>query len=414
MGQASRTDPVPAEAALQAAWAALRRSHPLLTAEGERIHVLFPGIANHGAGPDFSGAVIATERGRVVRGDVEVHRSEAGWRDHGHQHDARYDRVVLHVVADRSGAGITELPNGCRVPVARLALPSPEPQTAAGLGHPCGECTRGLETLGLLPRLAALGLLRLRRKALAWRRLDSTRSDACLASACLEMLVGPRNRSAMRAVSASLGSAGWKQAPALRDLQCRFLHVAGLAPPSGWLSAAVAPPLSAGVPPAAHPHWDHSGYRPAAHPARRLLGAAVWYQRWSAAGGPAAWLLAQPVRPAALARAFSVSAEEALLSGPAPVGRDRAAAVVLNVAYPFLLARAQNAKDNAATTAITDAWNTSGALEADAVVRSLTGALSLAGVALKASHQQGMHHLYRHCCRRGRQAHCLLRQGGAG
>ena len=60
------------EAALQAAWAALAGTEATLTtAEGEALRVVFPGVPNRGAGPDCQGAIIATERGRLVRGGVE-------------------------------------------------------------------------------------------------------------------------------------------------------------------------------------------------------------------------------------------------------------------------------------------------------------------------------------------------------
>ena len=87
------------ERAMDVLW---QRSHTLaeglVTEEGARLRVLYPGTANHRAGPDFRGAVIATESGERILGDVELHISAPDWYSHGHQDDAGYNGVVLHVV----------------------------------------------------------------------------------------------------------------------------------------------------------------------------------------------------------------------------------------------------------------------------------------------------------------------------
>lgn len=57
-----------------------------------------PGIWNLEAGPDFLGAVLRLgEGGRRIQGDVEIHISPDGWKQHGHQGDPRYNRVRCHV-----------------------------------------------------------------------------------------------------------------------------------------------------------------------------------------------------------------------------------------------------------------------------------------------------------------------------
>lgn len=64
---------------------------------GRKIEVEHPGIWNRLEGPDFKDAVLRID-GVGVRGDVEVHFSQAEWKAHGHESDAGYDRVVLHVL----------------------------------------------------------------------------------------------------------------------------------------------------------------------------------------------------------------------------------------------------------------------------------------------------------------------------
>ncbi|MSQ10417.1 MAG: DUF2851 family protein [Dehalococcoidia bacterium] len=360
--------PAPPEAALQAAWAALRGPNAVVTtAEGERLAILFPGLSNPGAGPDFHGAVIATERGRVVRGDVEVHRTEADWREHRHHQDSRYDAVILHVVSGPGGASVTELPGGRRVPVACLPAQAQQPEPAGG--HPCTGCGHGLEPQALPLRLGELGRRRLRIKARRGQPKLERNPDQQLALACLDLPGTPHNRAAMRRVCLAVGP-GWQaEAVALPVQQERLLAAAGLSHAKFAPRSVSAPPAEPKRAPDNLVHWDMSGCRPAAHPARRLLGAAVWYQRWAEGGGPAQWLLSQLAEPRTLIDAFTVTGEQAGVSGPAPVGSARAAAVAVNVAYPFLLAHAERGGDELWAGAIRQAWDTTRALEPDGVVR---------------------------------------------
>ena len=63
----------------------------------ESYEVLFPGVRNQGAGPDFKGAVLRRD-GKTIGGDIELHLDPSGWRAHGHHGDSRYRGVVLQVV----------------------------------------------------------------------------------------------------------------------------------------------------------------------------------------------------------------------------------------------------------------------------------------------------------------------------
>lgn len=72
-------------------------SRPLPADDGSRIQVVFPGWANQDRGPDFRGAILATEQGRLLKGDVEVHIHARDWRAHGHHHDPCYDDVILQI-----------------------------------------------------------------------------------------------------------------------------------------------------------------------------------------------------------------------------------------------------------------------------------------------------------------------------
>lgn len=69
----------------------------LFDERGRSVAVEFPGTWNRLDGPDFRDAVLKVD-GEEVRGDVEVHFSQADWRSHGHEADPAYNNVVLHVL----------------------------------------------------------------------------------------------------------------------------------------------------------------------------------------------------------------------------------------------------------------------------------------------------------------------------
>jgi hypothetical protein len=75
----------------------LFNSAKLVCSDGEELQVLHPGILNRNAGPDFNDAKLIIDQ-TVWVGHVEIHLKSSDWLLHGHQNDAFYDAVILHVV----------------------------------------------------------------------------------------------------------------------------------------------------------------------------------------------------------------------------------------------------------------------------------------------------------------------------
>lgn len=73
------------------------RKENLCTNDGEPVQVIYPGLLNQDAGPDFLHARIRIGDTLWV-GNVELHSKSSDWIKHGHQHDPAYANVILHVV----------------------------------------------------------------------------------------------------------------------------------------------------------------------------------------------------------------------------------------------------------------------------------------------------------------------------
>ena len=99
------------ELALSIAWhGGLTRE--ITTLDGQRLSVVFPGHWTDGIGPDFRGAMLEGEGGRLVTGSVELHHRASDWERHGHHTDPAYNDVVLHIATTIDSTGPTPRATG--------------------------------------------------------------------------------------------------------------------------------------------------------------------------------------------------------------------------------------------------------------------------------------------------------------
>ena len=97
------------ESEMQSAWDRLPNGVPLRLNDGSEAVILSHGIWNMEAGPDFLNAKIM-RNGRIMRGDIELHRKSSDFIRHGHLEDAAYNDVILHVVSEDDLAGDPSAP----------------------------------------------------------------------------------------------------------------------------------------------------------------------------------------------------------------------------------------------------------------------------------------------------------------
>lgn len=85
---------------LQYIWKIRALAHlSYVSSTGEKVGIIAPGEENIHSGPDFINAKIQIGN-TMWAGCVEIHIRASDWNRHGHQHDAAYNNVVLHVVYD--------------------------------------------------------------------------------------------------------------------------------------------------------------------------------------------------------------------------------------------------------------------------------------------------------------------------
>ena len=84
---------------------------------GDPIRIRVPGMPNSLSGPDFLNARIEIGETTWV-GHVELHLRSSFWHVHGHQNDANYENVILHVVWEHDREVIAA--NGVPLPTLQI------------------------------------------------------------------------------------------------------------------------------------------------------------------------------------------------------------------------------------------------------------------------------------------------------
>ena len=178
----------PPEQLLQSIWQQQRlHRDQLSTFDGKPVRILHPGFLSREGGPDFRAAVIQFGNQPPISGDVELDLVAGGWKAHGHDRNAKFKSVILHVVWQSP----TRPADGPPLVAIQGKLDAPIAELAEWLG---GESVPGLpeEFRG--------------RCAAPLRELNETALQDLLQQAALVRLHGKASQFAARA-----REAGWEQ-----------------------------------------------------------------------------------------------------------------------------------------------------------------------------------------------------------
>lgn len=327
------------EAELSLLWQGQRfPGEALRTVDGRAVRVVYPGRRGAGPGPDFRDAVVFVgdeER----RGDVELHVRASAFRGHGHNADAAYDGVALHVVYLADDGLETRLRSGRRAPVAALApwvagradelrrwLEQP-----ALWEEPCRSAEERLDDAAIDAALREAGEARFEARVAAMaRQVGLLGAETAVWRALFDAIGVGGDRAAFRSLGEAFSPAlarslteGLERRQAVSRLETALLGVAGLGEALPELPTALrSPPAAAG--------------RPANRPERRIAGFAHLYGR---AGGDFVAYALDGVRGASKAGEL-VDAWQAGDGSKRLLGPSRAQEIVLNVVLPFAAADA--------------------------------------------------------------------------
>jgi hypothetical protein len=131
----------------------------LCTVDGEPLVVMRCGTLNTDAGPDFLEAKIKIGD-TILVGNIELHIKSSDWLKHGHQNDAAYRNLILHVVYEDDAKGVAD---NTPVLVLRDHIPGHIVPKYSGLVHaaqtlPCASqhaMVKDITKEGWLSRLLA-------------------------------------------------------------------------------------------------------------------------------------------------------------------------------------------------------------------------------------------------------------------
>lgn len=405
------------ESALVTLWS---RAHTLadglVTEDGHRLQVVYPGRRSALAGPDFRDAVLLDESGKTLTGDVEIHITAPGWYSHAHHTDANYNGVVLHIVFSPKGHRSSRQRSGANAPVAALAA------VAANLERAPPDAVPDLPSLRM-PKdaarigdtLDAAGDARFLSKSRGFAAdIDALGADETLYRGLMDALGYATNRKPFRILAARVpyhrlaALRGEPPATRLLAIKAALLGASGLMASAASLEDIaqlrrihrridLAKPID-------KREWKLFRVRPSNHPARRILGAA---------------LIIDGCIDRGIAKAFADAlldggrrALTARLEAKPYVGGTRARDMLVNIALPFLHSyattggiaeRGRNGLPHGCAdlaAAALDAYATAPKLQENEITREMRRLCGIDGkTRLNARRQQGLLELYRRAVR---------------
>ncbi len=435
------------EGQIVTSWLEMVSRNDLVTEEGEPVRVIYPGRSNHDQGPDFLDAVIATGKG-LITGDIEVHVRSSGWWLHRHQRDARYQRLILHVVFWRDTEAAADLQDGTRVPTLVLSkyikMPAcrrPKPANRpGGYGIPCAKAAWRRDIAATGKVLDSAGDERFSLKAAEFQEdMMQAAPGQSLYQGIMGALGYAKNKSpfvelARRVPLHMLESVVRGRASeeeCLATQQALLLGSAGLLPSQGsgwrqaykgdgWVSKLEKLWASSGQTAVmSEDDWHFCKVRPGNYPPRRIAAVSYLMLRYGDRGllqGIAARLGEAPADSGrrALENMLTVGAggywavhfdlgPAGRLMTSALVGGSRAGDIIVNVVLPFVFAWGKFTSRPRLARKALEFYHQYPKVQSNTVERHMVRQLGISsGRVNSARQQQGLLHIYRTLCSQGR------------
>ena len=431
----------------------------LTTEQGETAEIIYPGRVNDEQGADFRDAVVAI-RGRLIKGDIEVHVKSSDWQAHRHHQDAVYNRVILHVVMWHNAKQATHLQNGGSVPVLALhkyiRIPAGQwPNLAcypATSNMPCLKVIERLTESVVAQCLDRAGKERFLAKVASFREdLAQTEASQSLYRGIMGALGYSKNKLPFLELAnrlplyilESVARSGLSDEECLARQQALLLGTAGLLPSqryrhrsneSGeqwieklerlWDSLGCTEAMAPGV-------WCLFKVRPSNSPIRRLVAMSYLVLRYRERGifeELASMVKGVPLSQGGhrLEKGLLVTASGywashfdfglgSRMRNSTLLGSGRAADIIVNVLLPFTFAWGRSASQSALERKAFELYHHYPKLAVNSVGKHMKHQLGLSGSLVNsAQRQQGLIHIYNTLCTQGKCNCCPLSQSETG
>ncbi len=433
------------------------RGEDLIASDGQRLRIVYPGRANNDSGPDFCGAVIATGKGELLKGDIELHVKASDWRGHGHHRDPRFNKVILHVVMRNDTNKPTDLQNGetrlilslqdCLLESLERASPRAKRPTISPLVEPCNTTLKRRGILEIEKVLEEAGRQRFEIKA---AHIEAALADPTpqqvLYEGIMEALGYNKNKEAFKELARRLPfevieefvQSGPRQKQPLLA-QSLLFGMAGLLPSQRPDRAVNADALKlveemehtwCSFGPKAcmrEDEWRLFRVRPDNHPSRRLAGAGHLVTRFEGKGiveslletiiGAESVKSGERLEQSLVVIDSGYWARHADLVGEARaqsrslIGRGRARDIVVNILLPFYFAWARVTSNTSLAKRAWEIYHHYPLLDDNDITKEMTNKLFEEHSSMpprSAQGQQGLIHLFKTFCTERRCSECPL------
>jgi hypothetical protein len=407
----------------------------LISTEEEMVTVIYPGRNNGDGGPDFRNAVILNES-HLVKGDVEIHSKSSDWYNHGHNTDAEYNSVILHVVMWHDRNSVTLLQNGKAIPVVCLAIALQQQAHLLPRHLPCFQILDRMDMQSLKDLLSNAGEARFKQKAVCFgAELKQEEETRVLLRGIMRALGYAKNTRSFEQLAdrVCVDSIEFRKGTALK--QALLLGTAGLLPSQRGQGESAAKSeveeleqlwrsIDTGVEPMKEGDWTLSRVYPGNSPVRRIVALSYLLERYSAKLSAG---ILQLVKEAPRLGGHHMVEGGLTVTGDgfwrdhfdfdigsktresALLGRNKAGEIAVNVILPLAFAWGELTADAKLTEDALGIYRNYPKLSENCVTCHMKKQVGLEGArSLTACHQQGFIHIFRNYCCEGRCGQCLL------
>ena len=410
----------------------------LIAENGTKVKIVYPGRPNDGQGADFRDAVIMTGRELQI-GDVEFHLRSGDWRGHHHHLDPVYNRVILHIVKHHNSGKGTILQNGKEIPIVVIDN-SPGVFTFRN-GTPSNDRSRaGMNCLNvagyagdkyIFKYLDRAGKNRFLQKAERFSsEISGVTPGESLYRGIMEALGYSGNKDAFRELArkAPLDLLEIKKDSGMRDDTYLFYLQLILFSRAGFLAAENmerlcsagldrelvkrmigAVKVTDGSDTMSPGSWRLFRIRPCNSPFRRLAAMSYLLLKYRRKGLLKGMLdlvdsVSDAAKPRDMEKGLVVSTDSISY-----LGKNRAAEIIVNVLLPFAFAYGEYNDEPELSEKALALYTDYPGLEMNSLIRHMTGQLGFDKSAVnRAIRQQGLIHIYKNLCTRGRCYECEL------